>query len=82
MPVYEYKCKKCGKFEVTQKMTDDALDKCPTCGSPVIKMISRNIGIIFKSPGFYCTDNRSPSCDKCIHKLDEGKGTQDSKAAN
>ncbi len=59
MPIYEYKCKNCGLFEVTQKITDEPLKTCPECGGPVKKMISHGIGIVFKGPGFYCTDNRS-----------------------
>ena len=31
MPVYEYKCPKCGVFEATQKITDEPLTTCPTC---------------------------------------------------
>jgi len=29
MPIYEYKCAKCGEFEVTQRITEDASKKCP-----------------------------------------------------
>lgn len=31
MPTYEYECKKCGVFEVEQRISEDALTKCPTC---------------------------------------------------
>lgn len=58
MPIYEYKCDKCGKFEKMQRMSDAPLTTCPKCGGPVKKLISHNVGIIFKGPGFYCTDNR------------------------
>ncbi len=61
MPIYEYACEKCGKFEVTQKMSDPALKECPTCGQPVERLISSNFNIIFKGSGFYCTDNRKSS---------------------
>lgn len=61
MPIYEYKCPKCGVFEVTRKITDEPLQTCPNCGEPVKKMISHNVGIIFKGPGFYVTDNRRSS---------------------
>lgn len=61
MPTYEYRCPNCGKFEVEQKITDDPLKTCPTCGSSVNKLISRNVGIIFKGSGWYCTDNRKSS---------------------
>ena len=59
MPTYEYKCEQCGTFEHWQNITEDALAECPTCGSPVKRLISRNVNIIFKGPGFYVTDNRS-----------------------
>lgn len=58
MPIYEYRCDNCGKFEQVQKITDEPLRTCPKCNGPVKKLISRSIGIIFKGPGFYCTDNR------------------------
>jgi len=59
VPTYEYKCEQCGTFEHWQNITEDALAECPTCGSPVKRLISRNVNIIFKGPGFYVTDNRS-----------------------
>ncbi|MGI6642458.1 MAG: FmdB family zinc ribbon protein [Bacillota bacterium] len=61
MPIYEYRCKNCGLFETTQKITDEPLKTCPKCGEPVKKLISQGIGIVFKGPGFYCTDNRRDS---------------------
>lgn len=59
MPIYEYRCPKCGVVEVTQKITDEPLKTCPNCGEPVKKMISHSVGIVFKGSGFYSTDNRS-----------------------
>ena len=59
MPTYEYKCQSCGTFEYWQNIKDDPLAACPTCRSPVRRLISRNVGIIFKGSGFYVTDNRS-----------------------
>ena len=65
MPVYEYKCQKCGKeFEFTQRITENALEFCPEAvceeavkgiGS-VERKISKNIGLVFKGSGFYLTD--------------------------
>ncbi len=40
MAIYEYDCPKCGTFEVTQKMTDEALTRHEACGSPVQRRIS------------------------------------------
>lgn len=59
MPLYEYRCKKCGIFEKLQKMSDESLKECPVCAGPVERIISRDIGITFKGPGFYCTDHNT-----------------------
>lgn len=56
MPTYDYKCENCGRFEKMQKITEDALKECPTCGGHVEKLISKNVGIVFKGAGFYKTD--------------------------
>lgn len=61
MPTYDYKCEHFGRFQVTQRITEPALEKCPTCGQPVERLISRNVAIVFKGSGFYCTDNRKAS---------------------
>jgi len=59
MPIYEYKCEKCGTFEIMQNIKDQPLTTCPKCGGPVRKLISHGVGIIFKGSGFYTTDHRS-----------------------
>jgi putative FmdB family regulatory protein len=56
MAVYEYNCEKCGKFEVTQKMTDKPLEVCPVCGSPVTKLFSVPGVFILKGAGFHVND--------------------------
>jgi putative FmdB family regulatory protein len=68
MPIYEYRCKKCGKvFEYKQRMSDAALTVCPEeiCDSPergqVERMISSNVGVVFKGSGFYQTDYKPKS---------------------
>ncbi|MBN2370428.1 MAG: zinc ribbon domain-containing protein [Vicinamibacteria bacterium] len=55
MPLYEYMCQACGKFEILQKFSDDALSKCPTCGRDVHRIISAP-AIRFKGTGWYVTD--------------------------
>ncbi|HVN90712.1 MAG TPA: zinc ribbon domain-containing protein [Candidatus Binataceae bacterium] len=55
MPIYEYKCDKCGVFEVTQRITENALKKCPTCKSKVERIIS-NTSFVLKGSGWYITD--------------------------
>ena len=55
MPIYEYNCSKCGVFEVTQRITEDPLKKCPSCRSKVQKLIS-NTSFQLKGTGWYVTD--------------------------
>jgi len=55
MPIYEYQCKKCGQFEVTQKITERPLTRCPTCQNKVTKLIS-NTSFQLKGSGWYVTD--------------------------
>ncbi|MDD4953405.1 MAG: zinc ribbon domain-containing protein [Candidatus Omnitrophica bacterium] len=57
MPTYEYECTHCGHtFEVSQKITDKHLEKCPKCGKKVKRLIASGVGVIFKGTGFYATD--------------------------
>ncbi len=55
MPIYEYRCNKCGQFEIMQKITEPALKRCPTCQSKVTKLIS-NTSFHLKGSGWYITD--------------------------
>lgn len=58
MPTYEYRCENCGYFELKQRITEDALTICPDCGGKVQRLISKNIGVVFKGSGFNKTDHR------------------------
>ena len=55
MPLYEYQCPKCGRFELIRKFADEPLTKCPTCGSEIQKLMSAP-AIQFKGTGWYVTD--------------------------
>jgi putative FmdB family regulatory protein len=55
MPVYEYACPKCGEFEVTQRITEPVLSRCPSCRSRVKKLISQT-SFQLKGSGWYATD--------------------------
>lgn len=57
MPIYDYECENCGHFEKMQRITEPALSVCPECGGAVHRLISKNVGIVFKSGGFYTTDS-------------------------
>ena len=55
MPLYEYQCPKCGRFELIRKFSDPALTTCPTCGAEIQKLASAP-AIQFKGTGWYITD--------------------------
>ena len=55
MPIYEYKCNKCGVVEVMQRITEPALKKCPNCKSKVERLMSRS-SFVLKGTGWYATD--------------------------
>lgn len=61
MPTYDYRCQSCGsRFEAWQKITDDPIETCPTCGGPVRRVLYP-VGLVFKGSGFYKTDHRDSS---------------------
>ena len=55
MPIYEYKCNKCGVFEAMQGIKEAPLRKCPTCKGKVERQMSRG-SFILKGSGWYATD--------------------------
>jgi putative FmdB family regulatory protein len=56
MPIYEFRCKKCGnQIEIIQKMSDKPPVKCKKCGGRLEKMISQT-AFQFKGEGWYVTD--------------------------
>ena len=63
MPMYDYICQSCGhRFEAWQKITDDPIEVCPECGSPVRRVLYP-VGLVFKGGGFYKTDSRVTSVE-------------------
>ncbi len=59
MPNYDYRCQKCGTFEVWQSIKDNALASCPTCGAKVERLISAGVGFVLKGSGFYQNDSKT-----------------------
>lgn len=56
MPIYEYKCRKCGKqFEAFQGITDPELKSCKFCKGKVSKLVSIS-SFSLKGSGWYATD--------------------------
>lgn len=80
MPIYEYSCQKCGVVEVTQRITEKALTKCPTCKSRVKKLIS-NTSFQLKGTGWYVTDYARKG-QNGESKSDSGSKSSSSSAAS
>jgi putative FmdB family regulatory protein len=55
MPIYEYRCENGHLFEVMQKITEDPVTVCPTCGASV-QRVFHPVAVHFKGSGFYNTD--------------------------
>jgi putative FmdB family regulatory protein len=59
MPLYEYKCSKCGEtFEVLQKFSDAPLTRHKGCRGALHKLVSA-AGLQFKGSGWYVNDYAS-----------------------
>jgi putative FmdB family regulatory protein len=55
MPIYEYRCDNGHTFEELQRMTDEPLTSCSTCGARV-ERVFHPVAVHFKGSGFYSTD--------------------------
>jgi putative FmdB family regulatory protein len=82
MPIYEYKCKKCGKeFEMFQGITDPAATACRFCSGPVRKMVSLS-SFHLKGSGWYATDYSGKKAPASEKKADTKKETPTDTAAD
>ena len=73
MPIYEYKCSKCGHItEMWQKFSDQPLGECEICDGSVKKIISQNT-FHLKGSGWYVTDYASGAKNKPAKKEDKEK---------
>ena len=79
MPLYEYRCKKCGhQFEKIQSFTAPDEKECPVCKGEVERLISAP-AIQFKGSGWYVNDYAGKGRAKSAEKSSESSG--DSKPA-
>ncbi len=59
MPIYAYKCESCGHAkDVLQKISDQPLNDCPSCGQPTFRKQLTAAGFQLKGSGWYVTDFR------------------------
>ncbi len=82
MPIYEYKCSKCGEsFEAFQKITDKPLTKCKYCSGKVEMLFSQS-SFQLKGSGWYLTDyaRKSNSSNTSPDSSSKGTGKSEGKA--
>lgn len=54
MPTYEYGCEACGKkWELEQRITEDAIKKCPKCGKLKARRLISGGNFMLKGGGWY-----------------------------
>lgn len=64
MPLYDYKCTKCGTVrEVRHGFNESHDEPCPACGAAMTRVFNP-APIVFKGSGFYATDSRTKSDSK------------------
>jgi putative FmdB family regulatory protein len=57
MPIYEYRCSKCGhELEALQKISDDPLKICPACEQDSLQKLVSAASFRLKGGGWYETD--------------------------
>ncbi|MFZ6721438.1 FmdB family zinc ribbon protein [Undibacterium sp. Ji49W] len=62
MPIYAYRCQECGfAKDVLQKISDEPLSVCPTCGKSSFTKQVTAAGFQLKGSGWYVTDFRGGS---------------------
>lgn len=83
MPIYEYKCDGCGKeLEVMQRITEEPLRSCPSCGGVMQRLIS-NTSFVLKGTGWYATDYaRKGSSAPASSSSSESKSEKDSSSSS
>ena len=82
MPLYEYRCSKCGKtFEKIEKFSDKPLEVHEDCGGKVERLISTS-ALQFKGSGWYVNDyakgsskSEGKKSEKSDNKSSDNKGS-------
>jgi putative FmdB family regulatory protein len=82
MPIYEYKCKKCGsEFEVFQKISEADAKSCKFCHGPVNKLMSLS-SFHLQGSGWYVTDYGGKKPNVKDEKSGGSEGKKDASAAD
>ena len=82
MPIYEYECPFCGRFEVIQSSTEKPLTKCEKCASAgktnKVQRVVSPAAFHLKGGGWYKTDYASNGSSKSTSKGGASSESSDS----
>lgn len=56
MPIFNFKCKECGKEIEVLVPQEEIPEVCPYCNGELIKIYRGSVGFKFKGSGFYVND--------------------------
>tara|TARA_Y200000002_G_scaffold321498_1_gene281688 strand:- start:5683 stop:5973 length:291 start_codon:yes stop_codon:yes gene_type:complete len=72
MPIYEYKCLKCGhQFEVIQRFSDNPVEICPCDKKNKVEKLVSAPSFRLKGGGWYETDFKTGSKKNIVDTKDE-----------
>jgi putative FmdB family regulatory protein len=64
MPVYQYRCKTCGKtHDIEHGFNDERPTKCSSCDGQLVRVF-HPVGVVFKGSGFHKNDYTSSGLRK------------------
>ena len=79
MPIYEYRCGKCGfQKEFLRRMSDAPLTDCPKCGKRSFKKLVTAAGFQLKGTGWYATDFKGSGANP-VAKQDKSESKSETK---
>ncbi len=79
MPIYEYRCKDCGKtHEIEHGFHDARPTSCPSCKGHLVRVF-HPVGVVFKGSGFHKTDYSASGARK--EPVSDKSSSADSKTA-
>ncbi len=82
MPIYAYKCESCGHAkDVLQKISDEPLTVCPSCGAATFNKQLTAAGFQLKGSGWYVTDFRGGAAPAPAAPAGDTAPTTDAKPA-
>ncbi len=57
MPIYRFRCVRCGnEFRELVARSDGSTVECPSCGGKEVMRLLPRFGVIYKGSGFYTTE--------------------------